>query len=62
MSVHQCPKCQLRYLYRAEVELHLREDHRETAPETDVDVDTPTPASTTGPARREAAASLAAAR
>jgi hypothetical protein len=62
MSVHQCPKCQLRYLYRAEVELHLRDDHRETASETEADVDTSTPASTAGSARREAAASLAAVR
>ena len=43
MSIHQCPKCQLRYLYRSLLDLHLREDHEE--PLTRVPpVDTPVPA------------------
>jgi hypothetical protein len=27
MSVHQCPRCPLRFSYRTELEFHLREDH-----------------------------------
>lgn len=27
MSVHQCPRCPLRFTYRTELEFHLREDH-----------------------------------
>lgn len=27
--VHQCPKCQLRFSFRTELEYHLREDHRQ---------------------------------
>lgn len=53
MSTHQCPKCQLRYLYRAEVELHLREDHREAAPDKQTEVATPGPARPPNVTRRE---------
>jgi hypothetical protein len=27
MTVHQCPRCALRYSFRTELEHHLREDH-----------------------------------
>ena len=27
MSVHQCPKCELRYSLRTELDYHLREEH-----------------------------------
>jgi hypothetical protein len=53
MSIHLCPKCQLRYLYRAEVELHLREDHREAVPDDQTEVTTPGPAPQTNATRRE---------
>jgi hypothetical protein len=32
MSVHQCPRCVLRFTYRTELELHLREDHHPPVP------------------------------
>lgn len=30
MPAHQCPRCQLRFSYRTEVEAHLATDHRAT--------------------------------
>jgi hypothetical protein len=27
MTVHQCPRCPLRFSFRTELEFHLREDH-----------------------------------
>ena len=27
LVVHQCPKCELRFSFRSELEHHLREDH-----------------------------------
>jgi Flp pilus assembly protein TadB len=30
--VHQCPKCELRFSFRTELEHHLREDHPQPAP------------------------------
>lgn len=27
MSVHQCPKCELRFSFRTELEHHCREEH-----------------------------------
>lgn len=29
MSVHQCPKCELRFTLRPELEYHCREEHPE---------------------------------
>jgi hypothetical protein len=29
MSVHQCPKCELRFSWRTELDDHLREEHPE---------------------------------
>lgn len=28
MPAHQCPRCELRFSYRTEVEAHLATDHR----------------------------------
>lgn len=27
MAIHQCPRCELRFISRSEVEWHLLEDH-----------------------------------
>jgi hypothetical protein len=27
MSVHQCPKCELRFTWKTELDMHCREDH-----------------------------------
>jgi hypothetical protein len=42
LAVHQCPKCELRFSFRSEMEQHLREDHPrpaivERTPVTEVD-------------------------
>lgn len=29
MSVHQCPRCELRYSWQTELEYHCREEHPE---------------------------------
>jgi hypothetical protein len=36
MAVHQCPRCQLRFSFRTELEFHLREDHDQSDRAADV--------------------------
>lgn len=33
MSAHQCPRCELKFSFRTEVEAHLATDHRPRNPE-----------------------------
>jgi hypothetical protein len=34
MPIHQCPRCELRFLSKSEVEWHLVEDHGSPPPES----------------------------
>lgn len=35
MAAHQCPRCELRFSFRTEVEWHLANDHRAVTPAAD---------------------------
>ena len=50
MAIHQCPRCELRFISSSEVEWHLLEDHGSQALATRAAV--PTPGSTRSPPRR----------
>ena len=51
MSVHQCPKCELRFTYQTELDYHCREEHPDFKHDYPVHHAEP-PTSPTGPQRR----------
>jgi hypothetical protein len=56
--LHQCPKCELRFNFRTELEYHLREDHPQPEPAAAFDevlAQAAPPATPTGPAAVPAA-------
>lgn len=49
MTIHQCPKCELRFEWRTELDYHCRNDHPEFRHEYPVSKPAPHPAATAQP-------------